>query len=132
MSNYYFVLVHEQARRLASKAILEAPDGYIAHIKPPTRNLAQNAKLHALIGDIAKAITWANKYQTVDTWKRLLTAAWIRARGEPIEMLPAIDGHGVDIVFRPTSKLTVSEMSELIEYIYSWAVEQGVEVDVSE
>ena len=98
-------------------------------IKPPNRSLEQNAKLHALIGDIAKEVIWANKEQSVETWKRLLTAAWLRARGEPVEMLPAIDGHGVDIVFRPTSKLTVEEMSEFIEYIQAWAVEQGIKIE---
>ena len=43
-------------------------------------------------------------------------------------MLPALDGHGVDIVFRRTSELTVNEMIELIEYIQSWAVGNGIDV----
>lgn len=124
----FFILAHELARRNTMQAVLEAPTGYVVEIKPPNRSLEQNAKLHALIGDIAKEVIWANKEQSVETWKRLLTAAWLRARGEPVEMLPSIDGHGVDIVFRPTSKLTVEEMSEFIEYVQAWAVEQGIEI----
>lgn len=123
-----FILAHHVARKNAIQAILEAPDGYAVSIKPKNRSLEQNAKLHALIQEIAQKIEWVGKKQEVETWKRLLIAAWLRARGEPVEMLPAIDGHGVDIVFRRTSDLTVPEMIELIEYIQAWAVEQGIDV----
>ena len=125
----YFILAHELARRNASQAILEAPTGYAVEIRPKNRTLDQNAKIHALIQEISRKIVWAGKLQEVETWKRLLTAAWLRARGEPVEMLPAIDGYGVDVVFRPTSKLTVEEMSEFIEYVTAWAVEQGIQID---
>jgi hypothetical protein len=124
----YFILAHDTARANAKTAIAESPDGYAVEIKPITRSLSQNAKLHALITDIAKTLEWAGAKRDVETWKRLLTAAWLRARGEPIEMLPALDGHGVDIVFRKTSELTVNEMIELIEYIQSWAIGNGIDV----
>jgi hypothetical protein len=62
----------------------------------------------------------------VDTWKRLLTAAWLRSRGEPIEMLPALDGNGIDIVFRKTSQLTKTECAELSEFVMAWAADHGV------
>jgi hypothetical protein len=125
----FFILAHELARKNAMQAILEAPTGYAVELKPKNRTLEQNSKLHVLIQEIARKVVWAGKVQEVETWKRLLTAAWLRARGEPVEMLPAIDGYGVDVVFRPTSKLTVEEMSELIEYIQAWAVEQGIEIE---
>ena len=125
----FFILAHELARKNAMQAVLEAPTGYAVEIKPKNRTLDQNAKIHALIQRISQAVIWAGKLQEVETWKRLLTAAWLRARGEPVEMLPAIDGYGVDVVFRPTSKLTVEEMSEFIEYVTAWAVEQGIQID---
>jgi hypothetical protein len=125
----FFILAHELARKNAMQAILEAPTGYAVELKPKNRTLEQNSKLHVLIQEIARKVVWAGKVQEVETWKRLLTAAWLRARGEPVEMLPAIDGYGVDVVFRPTSKLTVEEMSELIEYIQAWAVEQSIEIE---
>jgi hypothetical protein len=124
-----FILAHEMARKNAMQAVLEAPTGYAVEIKPKNRTLDQNAKIHALIQEISRKVVWAGKLQEVETWKRLLTAAWLRARGEPVEMLPAIDGFGVDVVFRPTSKLTVKEMSEFIEYVTAWAVEQGIQID---
>lgn len=124
----FFVLAHSVARGNAKKAIEEAPDGYTVDIKPAKRTLPQNALLHALLTDISLELEWAGARRDIEVWKRLLTAAWLRARGEPLEMLPALDGYGVDIVFRRTSELTKNEMIELIEYIQSWAIEQGIQV----
>ena len=123
----YFVLSHQSARVNASSACMRAPDGYVVTISEPKRNLEQNACLHAAISEIAKKVPWAGRLRDVETWKRLLTAAWLRARGESIELLPAVDGHGVDVVFRHTSKLTKSEFSELIEYINAWKAENVTE-----
>ncbi|MEY2875254.1 MAG: hypothetical protein RLZZ373_2625 [Pseudomonadota bacterium] len=96
-------------------------------VKDQTRSLEQNAKLHALLTDISRSVEWAGKKRSVDVWKRLVTAAWLRARGESIEVLPALDGHGVDIVWRPTSKLSVAECSELLEWTIAWAAQAGIE-----
>lgn len=123
----YFVLAHQVARANAAAACMRAPCGYVVTISEPKRNIAQNSYLHAAIGEVAKTIPWAGRLRDVETWKRLLTAAWLRARGESIEFLPALDGHGVDVVFRHTSKLTKSEFAELIEYIEAWKAE-NVEV----
>lgn len=128
MSKQYFVLSTDKARGNAISAIKQAPTGYLVEIKQPNRSLEQNAMLHSLIQQISQTIEWVGTKRSVETWKRLLTAGWLRARGEPVEMLPAIDGHGVDIVFRKTSELTVGEMTELLEYIQAWAIEQGIEI----
>lgn len=95
-------------------------------LRPEKRSDAQNRLLHACLSEISRQIDWAGQKRDVDTWKRLLTAAWLRARGENVEMLPAIDGHGVDIVFRRTSQLTKAECSELSEFVFAWAAEHGV------
>lgn len=66
----------------------------------------------------------------VETWKRLLTAAWLRARGESdADMLPALDGRGVDVIYRKTSKLNRAEFSELCEFVFAWAAQNGIEFE---
>lgn len=91
------------------KAMLVAGHRLVLEVKPETRSGQQNRLLHALLGDIARQVEWAGQRRDAEVWKRLLTAAWLRARGESVEVLPAIDGHGVDVVFRRTSKLTRGE-----------------------
>ena len=98
----------------------------VLEVRPEKRSDAQNRLLHACLSEISKQMEWAGAKRDVDTWKRLLTAAWLRARGEPIEMLPALDGHGVDIVFRRTSQLTKAECAELSEFVMAWAAERGI------
>lgn len=114
------------------KSMLMAGHRLSVEVKEMTRSVEQNAKLHATLSDIAKQIEWAGKHRDVDTWKRLLTAAWLRARGESVEILPAVDGHGVDVVFRRTSNLTVRECAELLEFVQAWAAEQGVRLSAPE
>ena len=99
---------------------------FTLEIRPEKRSDAQNRLLHACLSEISKKVEWAGAKHDVDTWKRLLTAAWLRTRGEHIEMLPALDGHGVDIVFRRTSQLTKSECAELSEFVMAWAAEHEV------
>lgn len=101
-------------------------------IRPEKRSDAQNRLLHACLSEISKQVEWAGARRDVDTWKRLLTAAWLRARGEPIEMLPALDGHGVDIVFRRTSQLTKAECAELSEFVMAWAAERDIVIHATE
>lgn len=102
------------------KPWLIAEHRFEVEVRPERRNTEQNALLHALLSDIAGRVEWAGKKRDVETWKRLMTAAWLRARGESIEVLPAIDGHGIDVVFRRTSSLTKSECAELITFIQAW------------
>lgn len=96
-------------------------------VREEKRSDAENRLLHALLGHISKTQEWAGKKRDIETWKRLLTAAWCRAIGEQVELLPALDGHGVDIVFRRTSQLTRKECADLIEFIFAWAAEHGIE-----
>lgn len=110
-----------------AKNALMAGHRLVLEIRPETRSLKQNALLHALIGDIAKQAEWAGAKRDPEVWKRLLVAAWLRARGESVEVLPALDGNGVDVVFRPTHQLTVHECAELVDFVQAWAAQQGVQ-----
>jgi len=84
------------------KPLLIAGHRLHVEVRQEKRSDPQNARLHAMLQQIASSVEWAGKKRDVETWKRLLTASWLRARGEHIEMLPALDGNGVDIVFRRT------------------------------
>ena len=121
---------HEAMQQIwrQAKALLTRKDAppLVVELREETRSLKQNALLHAMLGDISRQVEWAGKKRDTDTWKRLLTAAWLRARGESVELLPAIDGHGVDVVFRRTSKLTRAECSDLCEYVMAWCSEHDV------
>lgn len=120
MSKQLFILAHDMARERAIHAVRNAPTGHAVTISEPTRTLDQNAALHAVLQEISEQREWAGKKWDVDTWKRLLTAAWVRAEGGTVTMVPAIDGAGFDVIYQRTSDLTKQECSSLIEYVTAW------------
>ena len=93
-------------------------------VEEERRNLPQNALLHATLQDIASRREWAGRKWEAEVWKRLLTAAWMRAQGEQVLVVPALDGHGVDVVFQRTSKLSKGQMAELIDFVQAWEAMQ--------
>lgn len=118
-----FILAHDSARGGVAAFAKAAPAGTVVTFSEPARNSAINAALHAKLGEIAASREWAGKRWDAETWKRLLTAAWSRATGEPLHMLPALDGHGVDIVWRKTSAMTQREVRDLLAFIEAWEAE---------
>jgi len=120
-----FILAHVEARRRAAQCVAEAPEGWRVTVEPPKRGADINAALHARLGEIAERVPWAGKLRDIECWKRLLVAAWSRAQGEHVEMLPALDGHGVDIVFRRTSQMSQADMRDLMGYVDAWCAERS-------
>lgn len=120
-----FRLVHDTARNRACEAVRKATHGMVVEIKPPTRTLEQNRLLHAALTDLAEQVDWRGLRFDVDTWKRLCTAAWLRERGEQPELIPALDGKGFDIIYEHTSKMTVQQLSELLEWIFAFGAQNG-------
>lgn len=98
----------------------------VLELRLETRSDAQNRLLHARLGDVAKHCEWAGEKRDVDTWKRLFTSAWFRVQGEHIEMLPALDGNGVDIVYASTTKLSRRQCVALSDFILAWGSEREV------
>ena len=92
------------------------------------RSTEQNDRLHALLSDIASQKQWAGQWLSVEEWKRLMVAAWDRAEGRSARMFPSIDGQGFDVIYQRTSRMNKQEMTELIEYATSWAIEQGIKL----
>lgn len=89
------------------------------------RSLAMNAKLWAMLGDISRQVEWpCNGIMTkldAEDWKALITAA---AKNE-IRMAQGING-GVVMLGVSTRKMTVEEMSNVIEQLYTFGAEKGV------
>lgn len=115
-----FRLVHPTARQLASKACINAPDGYVAEIKPRTRSLDQNAKMWAMLADLSAQIDWYGQRLTSEEWKDVLTAALKKQK-----VVPGLDG-GFVVIGARTRNMTIREMSELVELMYAFGAERDV------
>lgn len=100
-------------------------DGEImqVEVKPwePTRSLEQNAKLWACLSDIADQVEWYGQKYPAEDWKDILTAGLKREQ----RLVPGIQGGLVALGSR-TSKMTVREMIELIEFVQWFGTDKGV------
>jgi len=117
---------HDRARLMGHLAGLDLAKPRTVAINDEDRSAEQNKKLHAMLADIARQVEHAGMKWDVTIWKRLCTAAWLRESGASIQMIPAIDGQGIDVLYERTSKLSVKKCAELIEWIEAFGAEHGV------
>ena len=96
-----------------------------------TRSSAQNSKIHSMFTDLSRQVKWHGAEMSVLKWKRLATAAWLRAEGEQPQMIPALDGNGFDVIFERTSKLSVKQTASLIEWLLWFGADQTPQVQWS-
>lgn len=126
MDRQVFILSHPLARRNAAHACANAPEGYRVEIKPKTRTLAQNDLLWSILTDISRQVQFVVNGALVnvspDEVKDILTAGLKRET----RMAMGIDG-GMVLLGQRTSKMTVRELSELIELAHAFGSERGVE-----
>lgn len=95
-------------------------------IKDQDRSGEQNKLLHKLLSQVAEQVSWHGQKLSIVVWKRLCTAAWLREAGHSPMLVPALDGHGIDMIFEHTSKLTVKQCGELIEWVHAFGAEHQV------
>lgn len=126
-----FVLSHRQARARAAHFAYEAPEGYVVTFSAPKRNLDQNAKFHAIVGDIAKSgLEWAGKKRDEAQWKVLLVSGHAAATKEGSEMVPGIEGEFVNIR-ESTALMSKKRSASLIEYALAFCALHGVRLSAA-
>lgn len=122
------VIRTEQIRDRAAKAVKDAPLGSVVRIGPADRNLAQNAKLHAIFEDFAKSGFQINgETFSADDWKILLISAHSEATKEASR--PVIGLEGELVMLRESSaSMSVARMSSLIEYCVAFAAQNNIKL----
>ena len=115
-----FFLINPQVKQNAMLAIKMASEDMICEIKKKTRSLEQNAKMWAMLAEVSDQINWYGNKLTSDEWKDVFSAS-LKSQ----KVVPGIDG-GFVVCGQRTSKMTKSEMAELIELMMAFGAERGV------
>ena len=116
-----FRLISPQVRSNAVRAISEAPDGWVVTVKAPTRSNEQNARLWASLSDVADSKPEGRQW-TPETWK----AAFLHSLGHQVRFAEGLDGSGPFPMGFSSSKLTVAQMTDLLDTIYAYGSQHGV------
>lgn len=114
------ILKTPRQRAYAKGLIDKAPEGAVLTIRAATRSLEQNAKLWAMLSDIAMARPEGREHRP-EIWK----AIFMNALGHQVDFVHGLEGEIFPIGFR-SSKLSVGQMADLITFIQQKGDEWGV------
>ncbi len=103
------------------RAMLAAGHKLTITAKPETRSDGQNRLLWAMLMDISRQVVWHGMKLSPEDWKHMFSSQIHRMRS-----VPNFDNTGFIILGQSTSKMTRSEMSDLIELMTAFGVEHGV------
>lgn len=128
-----FRLVHPTARQMASRAVINAPDGFICEVKPAPKSRDQEARYHAMIGDIAAQVHLLGRQWDREDMKRLLVDQFVRdmsSAGTPLHnsgsVVPSLDGTGIVQLGVQTRGFRKAEASAFIEWLFAFGAENEV------
>jgi hypothetical protein len=122
MSGFTFRVFSELARERLIAAISKAALPFVAELDAPRRTTEQNKKMHAMLTDIARSKPEGRVYDT-EVWKCL----FMDELDFKPRWVPSLDGQSVVNTGYRSSRLNKSQMSEMIEQMYAYGAEHGVE-----
>ena len=123
MSRYLVILSSRNEREKAKRYIDAAPDRSRVEVKAAKRTLDQNSKLWVMLSEIARQVTWHGVKLRPDDFKLIFLDALKRE----VRAVPNLDGTGFVNIGRSSSDLTKAEMSDLIELLFKFGAEHGVQ-----
>ena len=122
MGRYKMVIRNEELRDQALNLVKKAPINTHLEFRRETRSLEQNSLLWAKLGEVSKQAKLRGETLDPEDWKTL----FLVAMGKEMRIAPALDGNGFTPLGVRSSKLTIEEMSELIDFIDAWGAQNGV------
>jgi hypothetical protein len=120
------ILRTRQDRGRAVRWIENAPDGTVVEFKQKGRSNDQNAAMWSVLTQI-------NRQRPVHNGVKMSAVLWkavfMQALGAELVMLPTLEGGGLFPFGHRSSKLTVSEMADLITLMIAWAATEGLTIE---
>jgi ABC-type cobalamin transport system ATPase subunit len=94
--------------------------------KEKRRSLQQNARMWAMLSDVARQVVWHGQKLSAEDWKCMATAALKRQR-----VVPGIEG-GVVVLGEPTKHMSIAQMAELMEFLEAFGAQHDVKFSAPE
>jgi hypothetical protein len=117
-------IIGESQRHRAIQIIAELPlvpvHEVVIRERKSTRSIEQNARMWAMLTDIATQVIWHGNRLTPENWKDVFSASLKQQ-----QVVPGLDG-GFVVMGQRTSKMTIAEMGDLMELMTAFGVQRGV------
>jgi hypothetical protein len=119
--------------RAVCASMAQFPKPFSVAIGQPVKTRDQEAKFHAMLGEIAEQAKHIGSKWDADSWKRLIVDLWSRNDSESpsARVIPALDSAGIVQLGIQTRALTKERYGSLISFTQAWCAENGVELSES-
>lgn len=104
---------------------LQAERRYVLTVKPETRTLVANSRLHAMLTDVSRQAEYLGKKRDVDFWKGLMVSGWQIATNQKPEIVPGLEGEFINIR-ESTASMSGRKIFGVMEYLEAWGAQNGV------
>ncbi len=116
------VILHGISQRAFAKTLIDrAPVDAVLVIREAKRSTDQNAKMWAMLSDVSRAKPEGRSW-VPETWK----AAFMHCLGHQVQFCEGLDNAGPFPLGFRSSRLTVSQMADLITCIDEYGTRHGV------
>lgn len=115
------ILCGASQRAFAKQLIDRAPVNGVVTIREATRSTEQNARMWAMLSDVSRAKP-EGRHWTPETWK----CAFMHYLGHQVKFCEGLDGSGPFPLGFRSSRLSVSQMADLITCIQEYGDRHGV------
>lgn len=116
------VILHSTSQRDFAKSLIDrAPADAVVTVRAATRNNEQNARMWAMLSDVSRAKPEGRQWPP-ETWK----AAFMHYLGHQVHFCEGLDSTGPFPLGFRSSRLTVSQMADLITCIDEYGTRHGV------
>jgi hypothetical protein len=123
MSRWTHIIHSKEDQQRAAEWCMRAPMGMRIEFKETKRTLPQNDRMWAMLTDLSQQATLGGKQFAPDQWKVI----FLHALGQEIQLLPSLDGRTFVPWGQSSSDLTKDEMTGLIELMFKFGAEHGVQ-----
>ena len=122
MSRALIILDRPAERQRAARWCATAEKGTRVTFQQPKRTTDQNARMWAMLTEVARQVTWHGIKLSPDDWKLIMLDALKREA----RIAPNLDGTGFVNLGRSSSDLSKAEFSDLFLIIEAFGAEHGV------
>ena len=128
MSRAVLVLHRQSDRDRAASWVGQAPWGTRITFQEAKRTTDQNARMWAMLTEVARQVKWHGQRLSADDWKLVFMAAL----KQELRIVPNLDGTGFVQLGRSSSSLSVGEMADLMDLIAAFGAREGVTFNTTE
>jgi hypothetical protein len=122
MSRALLVLANDTIRQKAAFWCQKLPQFTRVTYMGPQRTIPQNDRMWAMLTDVSQQAKYHGLKLSPDDWKLI----FMDGLGHELRMVPNMSGTGFVNLGRSSSKLSVEEMTNLIELIFAYGAQHGV------